>query len=108
MAQCTIGSGTTITGRITGDVSVAVHGRIEGTVALDDHLMVEASGTVVADVEADDITVHGALQGSVVGRASITLCDGCSVTGDLRAPRIVIEEGARFKGNIDMDVQLPS
>ena len=108
MAQCTIGSGIVVNGRITGSATVSVSGRVEGTVSLDDELVVEADGVVVADVEAESVSVHGTLEGTVVANDTVHLVAGCAVTGDLRAPRVIIEEGARFKGNVDMDVQLPS
>jgi cytoskeletal protein CcmA (bactofilin family) len=73
-------------------------------VSLSDQLRVEAGGVVVANVDAQSVAVYGTLSGEVVVRDLITLHAGCAVTANLRAPRIVIEEGARFKGNIDMDV----
>jgi cytoskeletal protein CcmA (bactofilin family) len=107
MADCTIGTGIVVNGRITGDEPVSIEGRVEGTIVLSNHVSVETSGTVVADVEADSITIQGSLNGNVVARDAITLVSGCAVTGNLRAPRIIIEEGARFKGNIEMDVDIP-
>jgi cytoskeletal protein CcmA (bactofilin family) len=62
---------------------------------------------VVADVEAETVSVHGTFEGTLSARDTVRLCAGCAVTGDVRAPRVIIEEGARFKGNVDMDVQLP-
>ncbi len=108
MAQadtCTIGPGVTINGRLTGDAPVSVLGRVEGTITLQNHLSVEEGGQVVAEVEAQFLTVRGALSGDVVVHQVVTLQAGSVVTGNIRAPRIIIEEGARFKGNIDMDVQ---
>ena len=102
--MATIGAGITVNGRISGDEEVAVFGRVEGTVSLSDRLRVEEGGVVVADVDAQSLAVHGTLSGNIVVRDVITLHAGCAVTGNLRAPRIIIEEGARFKGNIDMDV----
>lgn len=108
MAQCMIGPGIVVNGRITGDTTVEVSGRVEGAVSLQEELIVAADGVVVADVEANVVTVHGTLEGVVVARDTVRLMAGCAVTGNLRAPRVVIEEGARFKGNVDMDVELPS
>jgi cytoskeletal protein CcmA (bactofilin family) len=108
MADCTIGSGITINGRLSGDEDVTVEGRIEGTVALESHLQVADDGTVVAEIDVDSITVDGTLDGDIVARDTVRLSEGCQVTGNIRAPRINIEEGARFKGNIDMDVEMPA
>ncbi|MFW5967324.1 MAG: bactofilin family protein [Persicimonas sp.] len=105
---CTIGPQVTINGRVTGDEEVTVQGTIEGTIALESRLVVDEGGRVVADVEADVIAVRGALEGDIVARQIVELRDGCTVTGTIRAPRINIEEGARFRGDIDMDVDLPA
>ncbi len=104
--MATIGAGIVVNGRMTGDEEVAVFGRVEGNIALSNRLIVEEGGTVVADVEAEAISIHGELNGNVVAQDVVTLHSGCVVTGNLRAPRVLIEEGARFKGNIDMDVDL--
>ncbi len=101
---CTIGAGVSINGRVTGSTEVNVFGRIEGSIILENHLLVEEGGEVVAQVEAQTMTVKGMLNGDVVAHDVVTLAAGSVVTGNIRAPRIIIEEGARFKGNIDMDV----
>lgn len=105
--NCTIGPEITINGRLTGDEEVTVQGTIEGTIALNNRLFVDNGGRVVADVEADTVAIQGYLEGDVVARDVVQLMDGCTVTGNIRAPRINIEEGARFRGNIDMDVSMP-
>lgn len=105
---CTIGSGITINGRLSGEEEVSVEGTIEGTIALDSRLVVQEQGRVVADVEADVVAVYGALEGDVIARQIVELRDGCTVTGTIRSPRITIEEGARFRGDIDMDVDMPA
>ena len=108
MSQCTIGSGIVVNGRLSGDEDVSVLGRIEGSITLSSHLSIENSGHVVADVEVQSISVNGTFNGNIVASTTVTLYSGCAVTGNIRAPRIIIEEGARFKGNIDMDVELPA
>lgn len=107
-AACTIGAGIVVNGRLSGNDDVSVEGRIEGTVALDAHLHVDGDGEVVADVEVVSVTIDGRVEGNVVASDVITLNTGSAVVGNLRAPRVIIEEGARFKGNIDMDVKLPN
>jgi cytoskeletal protein CcmA (bactofilin family) len=92
---------------VTGDEEVTVEGRIEGTVALDSHLVVADEGTVVAEIDADSVTIEGTLDGDIVAQDTVRLRPGCNVTGNIRAPNINIEEGAMFKGNIDMDVEIP-
>lgn len=105
--NCTIGPDIKITGRLSGDEDVNVQGTVEGTISLNSRLSIEKDGRVVADVEVDSIAVHGYLEGEVVARELVQLLPGCTVTGNIRAPRIKIEDGARFRGNIDMDVAMP-
>ncbi len=105
--QSIIAQGVAINGRLSGDDEVVVYGKIEGTINLNNNLLVEEGGEVVADVDARSVSVRGALNGEVVAHEVIQLMAGCLVTGNLRAPRIIIEEGARFRGNIDMDVAIP-
>ena len=98
-----IGRGITIRGSLTGQEPLVVEGRIEGNVGLRNHLTVEATGVVVADVEADNLTVLGEVHGNVHAEDRIELSTSGTVKGDLVAPRIVIADGARFKGTVDMD-----
>lgn len=102
----TISSDVSISGRVTGDGELSVHGAIEGEIVLDAPLNIEEDGRVVADVDAENVVIRGELEGEVVARQAVELVEGCTVTGNLRAPRIIIQEGARFQGNVDMDVDL--
>ena len=104
---CTIGSNIQVSGRVSGDGDVHVHGTVEGEISLANNLHVEEDGRGVAEVEAQTVTVRGHLEGDVVARDLVTLVDGSTVTGTIRSPRINIEEGARFRGDIDMDVSMP-
>ncbi len=104
---CIIGQGITINGRLTGDEDLIIEGRVEGTIALNNHLIVEQTGAVVADVEVVELTVRGQITGNIVAGEVVSILTDAIVIGDIRAPRVIIEDGARFKGNIDMDVPLP-
>jgi len=101
---CTIGPGITVNGRISGDEDVVVFGRVEGEISITANLIVEAGGVVVGTIESQTLTVRGTVQGDAVVQDVATLEAGSVFEGTLRAPRIVIEEGARFQGDIDMDV----
>ena len=104
---CIIGNKITIRGNLTGSEDLVIEGRIEGTVALKNHLTIEESGTVEADIDVAEATINGEMRGDVVAGRSATISAGAKVTGNVRAPRITIEDGARFKGSIEMDVPLP-
>jgi cytoskeletal protein CcmA (bactofilin family) len=102
-----IGRGTLVRGNLSGSGDVVVEGRVEGTVALKDQLTVERDGKVLADVELENLTVHGEMSGDVVVADRVLISSTAKVVGDIKAPRVVIEDGARFKGSIEMDVKLP-
>ena len=102
-----IGRGITIRGSLTGQEPLVVEGRIEGNVGLRNHLTVEATGVVVADVEADNLTVLGEVHGNVQAGDAVSVAASAKVVGNIRAPRVIIEDGARFKGGIEMDFELP-
>jgi cytoskeletal protein CcmA (bactofilin family) len=105
---CLIGSKITIRGQISGSQDLVVEGRIEGKVALENRLTVEESGSVEADLEVADASVKGEVRGDLVASRSAVLHPTARVVGNIRAPRLVIEEGARFSGSVDMDVELPA
>ena len=104
---CNIGPRIAIRGSITGEEDLVIEGRVEGSIALSGHLAVSQAAIIEADLEVDSIDVHGQLDGDVIAATTITLHEGCRVAGNLRAPRVVITDGAHFKGGVEMEVQLP-
>ena len=105
---CIIGRKITIRGNLSGNEDLIVEGKIEGTIKLANHLVIEPSGILVADLDVEDVTVNGSVQGEVRAARSITINTGARVVGNIAAPRIIIEDGARFKGRVEMDVDLPA
>ena len=108
VSQCVIGKNIQIRGKLAGSEDLVVEGRIEGTVALKNHLTIEQTGVVDADVEVKDLTVHGEMRGDISADGTVSVSNAAKVVGNIRAPRIILEDGARFKGSIEMDVELPS
>ena len=104
---CTIGNNITVNGNLTGAEDLVVEGRVEGTIKLSNHLTVESSGVVAADLDVEDLTINGVVQGDIQATHSVAISSGARVEGNIRVPRLVIEEGARFRGRIEMDVDLP-
>lgn len=104
-ARTVIGPSFVVDGEVTGTEDVLVQGNVKGRVTLKEGLVVEASGVVEADVEAATVEVAGQLNGNVAASERIELKSDCRVQGDLHAPRILIADGARFQGSIDMDVK---
>ena len=104
MANTVIGSTIVIDGEITGDEDLVVQGTVKGRVSLRENILVEESGVLEANVETSTITIHGTVTGDIQASERAELKSNCRVVGDIRAPRILIADGASFKGNVDMDV----
>jgi cytoskeletal protein CcmA (bactofilin family) len=105
---CLIGSKITIRGQVSGNQDLVVEGRIEGRVTLENRLTVEESGSIEADLEVVDASFKGEVKGDVTASRSAVLHPTARVLGNIRAPKLVIEEGARFSGTVDMEVELPA
>ncbi len=99
---CVIGSKTTIKGEIAGEEDILVEGTVEGQIRIGRSLTVGPEGTVKATVHAQSVVVRGELIGDChVGNRMEIQATG-RLTGSIRSPKIVIAEGAMFKGNSDM------
>ncbi len=98
-----IGKSLKVKGTITGHEDLYVDGEIEGAIELEENsLTVGPNGNVSADVKARDITVLGRLTGNVRAGERIEIRKTGSLEGDLTTSRIVIEDGAVFRGSIDI------
>jgi cytoskeletal protein CcmA (bactofilin family) len=94
--QATIGKSLVIKGEVTGSESLYIDGRVEGSINLSgNRVTVGRNGVVAANINAREIVVLGKVRGN------LTASDG-SLTGDVIAARISIEDGAFFKGGIDI------
>lgn len=101
--QATIGSSIRIRGEVTGDEDLVIEGHVDGTVELDQHsLTVGPDGEVEASIVARLITVEGRVEGDLSAEEQIVLRSSARVEGDISAPRVVLEDGARFRGSVDM------
>lgn len=98
-----VGPAISIYGRIEGQEDLRVEGRIEGAVSLTETLYVEPSGLVFAEVEARDVVVSGIIIGNVSAQNSVTLNKGAKLVGNIQAPRLIIADGAAFRGDVVMD-----
>ncbi len=104
MADTTIGSGITVDGEITGDDPVVVEGTVQGIIDTEDTVTVAEEGLVEADIESEDVEVHGRIEGTIRAGERAELAPDSRMLGDIIAPRIHIADGANFKGHIDMDL----
>jgi cytoskeletal protein CcmA (bactofilin family) len=104
MANTVIGSSIVIDGEISGEESITILGTVKGKIAVAQGVVVEAGATVEADIEGQTVTVSGKVTGNVTAREKLELRPESRMVGDAKAPRIVVADGASFKGNVDMDV----
>jgi len=101
--QATIGKGLFIKGEITGSESLYIDGKIEGTINLPgNRLTVGRNGQVNASINAREIVVLGKVKGNVAATDRVDIRAEGALTGDVSAARISIEDGAFFKGGIDI------
>jgi len=99
----TIGKGITIKGELFGAEDVKIEGRIEGKIKLERNLVVGQAGVVEADVEADNINIGGKVTGNIAAQNKVEIVASGTMIGDIKAPKVIVAEGAHFKGNVDMD-----
>ncbi len=93
---------TQVNGRLEGAEDVEVLGSIRGSVQLEGDLFVDTQAQVQADVEVTRLEVRGILVGSALATQSIELFAEAKVIGDLTSPKVIIHEGALYRGTIDM------
>ena len=104
-----IGPRIRIKGDVTGDENLVIEGRIEGKVSLGEYRVdVGSSGQVIADIEAKVVKVDGEVQGDIRGSEKVIISRSGNVRGNIVAPRMTLEDGAKFKGSIDMDPGEPA
>lgn len=98
-----IGKSVIIHGELTGNEDLYLDGEIEGTIDLRDHkLVIGPNGKIKATISARDVSLHGRVEGNISAGERIELKKGCTLVGDVSTQRIVIEDGAYFKGSIDI------
>ena len=99
---CVVGAKTTIKGEISGDEDILVEGVVEGQIHITKDLRIGPGGVVKAKVEAQSVVVSGQLVGDCQATHRVEIQASGKLMGNIRAPRVVIAEGASFKGNSDM------
>jgi cytoskeletal protein CcmA (bactofilin family) len=98
-----LGKSVIVKGQIYGREDLTIDGEVEGTVELQEHrLTIGPNGKVTATVKAREVVVLGSLQGNVETRDKLHIRKEAKLVGDIKTARIEIEDGAYFKGNIDI------
>ncbi|MDX1735454.1 MAG: polymer-forming cytoskeletal protein [Halioglobus sp.] len=99
-----IGPSITIKGEVSGEEDLLIEGKVEGTITMkDQQVSVGQSGQVTADINARTVTVDGTVTGDIAGSEKVVISKTGNVKGNIVAPRVTLEDGAIFKGSIDMD-----
>ena len=103
-----IGKGIRIRGQLHGGEDLEIEGRVEGTIKLsNNHLTLARSAVVSANIEAQNITICGEVLGNTAATDKVEVTADAKIVGDITAPRLVMDEGAKFRGTVEMDVKLP-
>ena len=101
--QATIGKGLVIKGEISGSESLFIDGKVEGTINLPgNRVTVGRNGQVAATIISREIVVLGKIRGNIIASDRVDIRSEGALTGDVTAARISIEDGAFFKGGIDI------
>src|ERR1700683_2994920 len=99
-----LGSSLHVKGEISGSEDLLIDGSVEGLIQLDERkLTVGATAKVTADIIAREVVVYGTVKGNLRAKDRIEIKKDGSVNGDLTTSRIMIEDGAYFKGSIEID-----
>ncbi len=101
--QTVFGSSLVLKGDLTGNEDLLVDGQFEGTLNVPEHCVtIGPQGRVKAEVRARLVVIHGSVEGKVTARDKIDLRRSGNVVGDLVSASVSIEEGAYFKGSIEI------
>jgi cytoskeletal protein CcmA (bactofilin family) len=99
-----LGASLHVKGEISGNEDLLIDGSVEGLVQLDERkLTIGATAKVTADIIAREVVVYGTVKGNLRAKDRIEIKKDGSVNGDLTTARIMIEDGAYFKGSIEID-----
>jgi len=102
-----IGPSIHIDGDVRGEEDLLIEGEVNGTVQLKNNsLTIGPQGKVRADVYAHSIYVDGFMEGDLYGSERVQIRKSAQVRGNVTSPRVSLEDGAKFKGSIEMDPQV--
>lgn len=99
-----IGPSIRIKGDLTGEENLIIEGQVEGTIHLDKNdLTIGSSGRIKANIQAKGIIVEGQVEGDIIGKEKVIIRRTGNMRGNIVAPRVTLEDGAMFKGSIEME-----
>ena len=98
-----IGAKVKVNGDIISSEDLLVEGEVSGTITLtDSELLIGTSGRVAANINAKTVRIEGEVKGDIEGGERVVICASGNVQGNVNSPRVMLEDGGRFKGSIDM------
>jgi cytoskeletal protein CcmA (bactofilin family) len=99
-----LGAGLVIKGHITGTEDLQIDGKVDGPISLNGHeLTIGSAAQLNSEIHAGDVVVFGKVSGNVHARGRVDIKKDGSIVGDISSARISIEDGAHFKGRIEID-----
>jgi cytoskeletal protein CcmA (bactofilin family) len=101
-----IGASIRIQGDVDGEEDLIVRGHVEGSVTLRGHrLMVGEEGDLKATIDAGAVDIEGRVDGALTAEEQVVVRRSGRVAGNIRAPRVTLEDGCKFNGTIEMDIE---
>lgn len=105
-STATIGPSISIKGDLSGQEDLLIEGQVEGEISLTQHhVTVGRNGRVQADIHGESITVEGEVRGNLYGQKEVVIRASGQMEGNITAPGVILENGCRFRGNIDMSAK---
>ena len=99
-----IGQSIQIKGDLIGNEDLIIEGKVDGKISLKDHhLTIGPNGRITADIHAKSVKVVGEVVGNITADDKVEVASTGKMNGDITAPNLVLADGARFKGSVDME-----
>jgi cytoskeletal protein CcmA (bactofilin family) len=102
-----IGPNVTVEGTISGSEPIVVEGTVRGRIDLSADLRIGTKARLEASVHAKNVLVEGKITGDVSADDRVELVASAAVDGNIKAPKIIVAEGAKFRGSVDMGSRVP-
>lgn len=103
-----VGRNVVFEGTLTGDENVIIEGTIKGKIIVKADVRIGPNARIEAEVHGKNVAVEGRVQGNISADNRVELVASANVDGNLKAPKIVVSEGAQFRGSVDMGSPRPS
>jgi len=98
-----IGKSIVVKGEIQGEEFLTVEGTIEGKIDLKNGILVNKTGVIKADINASSINISGKIIGNILASEKVEVKESGYIVGDIKAPRIIVNDGAVIQGKIQME-----